>query len=237
MNDYICSYVVYGTLPDEPLTRALDAILQGGWTVDTHRDGDFEYMAGDELRMAETTDQALSDVDTCGEAAVAVERGELRIWLEKDSDRLPTIESWHLYVWSDRYDYEHERAKRTREEVRENLRQYVDLVQLVVEATDPSYGFGKFGYLVAPEAVPTVDDLLDSRAREAFWLNVFDEQGVERLGRERVLDAPAWDVRELETGHAMVIVSDHPFEPAEEWADAEAEVAEHLDLEYETMHR
>lgn len=233
MSDTISSYLLYGLNPEAPLQRVLEAVLEDDWELVTSHDGDFRYRIGEDRRTTERQETVLSEVDTPRNAAVAVERGDQRVWIEKDTDMLPTVESWNLYFWSDKYEFTHRGQNRSREVARDRVRTYVDLVALAVEATDPSYGFGKFGYVVSPKIVPTVDELMDQRVHSVFWLNVFGPKAIERFGRNRLLDAPAWDVRDLETGHVLVQVLDNPIDPADDFQAAHRELSEYLELDYD----
>lgn len=231
VSDTISTYLQYGTRPDVPLERVLSAVLDQGWQLRAPFGGDFVYRIEDERRTAEHIDEVVNAVGTPGNASVAVERDGLRVWIEQDSDVLPTVEGWHLYLWADKYEFGHRQDTRTQAEARSRVQQYLDLVELAVVETDPDYGFGKLGTTVSPKVVPTVDELLASRVFNVFWLNVFDSAAVERLGRETILDAPVWEVRELETGHLMLVASDNPFEPADEWADGVERLGEYLNVD------
>ncbi|AXR79508.1 hypothetical protein AArc1_3203 [Natrarchaeobaculum sulfurireducens] len=223
--------MMYGIRPSAPLQRVLKAALNAGWKLSPQFGDDYVYWIDDKRFTAANNDEVVEAVDSLETTAVAIERNDLRVWIEKDTDVLPTVETWHLYLWANKYEFGHRKDARTQAEARARVQQYLDLVELAVVETDPDYGFGKFGSIVSPKVVPTVDELLSARVLDVFWLNVFDSAAVERMGRERVLEAPAWEVRELETGHVMLVASDNPFEPADEWADGEEHVAEYLDVD------
>ncbi|MFC7047156.1 hypothetical protein ACFQH6_18715 [Halobacteriaceae archaeon GCM10025711] len=113
-----------------------------------------------------------------------------------------------------------------------NVDAYFEFVALAAEATDPDYGYGTVGTEVDPAKIPTPDHLAEGRISHVFWLNVWPEAVVDRLGRERVLSAPAWRVRELATGGVLVVAADNPSSPTDAWVTGRADVAAHLGLEY-----
>lgn len=95
-----------------------------------------------------------------------------------------------------------------------------------------TYGLGPDG----PFTHPTRDDLGRGRVRaEAIhWLNVLPESLVTKLGRDRVLETPAWQVTELDTGGVLLVAYENPVRPDDDLAalpDEIASVVTHLGLD------
>jgi hypothetical protein len=100
-------------------------------------------------------------------------------------------------------------------------------VVLLASVTHPWYGWaGSDLGLFNREATPV--DPAEVRAvalQPLEWLNVYGGPYVARLGRERLLAAPAWRADVLADGSIAVVLSRHPLQVA--WEEAAA-VALHL---------
>lgn len=80
--------------------------------------------------------------------------------------------------------------------------------------------------------LPSAEQLKAGNVNRLFWLNVFSPAMAKRLGRDRVLSAPAWKVEELNDGHVLLVVSNNPVHPSKPWGTAGKRISEHLDLEW-----
>jgi hypothetical protein len=192
--------------------------------------GGFRYRVDGARRTASTVDEIVTDIDGELNGSVKLKRDGLTIYAELNYEKLPTLNVSNLYLWTDEYSFYHDGEGRTQVEARRNVETYLDLVETAVEATDPGYGFGKHMAAVSPRVVPTADDIYDSRYRDVFWLNIFDEAAVNSIGRETVMDAPAWRVTELDTGHVLVVAAGNPIQPDSRWDGATERVKEHLGI-------
>lgn len=81
---------------------------------------------------------------------------------------------------------------------------------------------GEFGWSVAT----TREGVLNGEVEQAFWLQILSPEMVERLGRERVLEAPATRVKELADGAVLLVASERPYPP-----EPPMEVGDHLGVE------
>lgn len=113
--------------------------------------------------------------------------------------------------------------------VRERIELLIEATKRIVERTDPKHVW--FGYKVSSsldkyrDIIPTDDPIVDG-IDDFGWLTVLSPETVEALGgREKVLDTPAWHVEELETGHVLIVRSDHPIDPDDA---PETDPADHL---------
>lgn len=71
--------------------------------------------------------------------------------------------------------------------------------------------------------IPTDQPLLGT-IDELGWLTVFNEATVSRLGgAERVLNVPAWRTKQLDSGHVLIVTTDHPLEPIESPSESPAQ--------------
>lgn len=233
MSDTISTYLMFSRQPEEPLQTVLSGVVDAGWELQTRYDGMYKYLVDDEAVRSETLDAVLSDLSGAERASIKVQRDDVEVRLERNTESLHESDVDNYLIWADKYQFTHGGRGRSRETARQNVIRYLDLVQLVVETVVPDYGFGKYGRAVSPVTIPSEDDLNDQRAVHTFWLNIFAPRAVDRFGIEYLLDAPAWSVRELETGHVMVITLDNPIEPSDDWSTAHSDLAEYLGLEFD----
>ncbi|WP_435359157.1 hypothetical protein [Haloarchaeobius sp. DFWS5] len=101
---------------------------------------------------------------------------------------------------------------------------YLELVETITRTTDPDYVFATHAWPDNKSDVPTLEDLQSGRIPEVHWLNVFSTATVNRLGREEILSAPAWEIRETGSDHIMVVSQDSPANPTTEWKYGRDEV-------------
>lgn len=81
-----------------------------------------------------------------------------------------------------------------------------------VVGTDPNQLAALFGTPSKPVDT-THDGVLDDRVEQLYWLQVVPESMVETVGRDALLDAPAWRVDELETGGVLLVAYPNPHQP------------------------
>jgi hypothetical protein len=132
--------------------------------------------------------------------------------------------------WLDEVFY---RPVRTSEaEVRGRVEALLEVVCAVAERTEPAAGYGYIDEIVgreggAYEAVGT-DALESGTADVVHWFTLLPADRVDALGRERVLEAPAWRVRELSTGTVALVASEQPVYGG---GDRRQAIADHLGLD------
>ncbi|MFW5917984.1 MAG: hypothetical protein ACOCR0_00730, partial [Haloferacaceae archaeon] len=93
---------------------------------------------------------------------------------------------------------------------------------------DPTWGFGRRGGLAIAED-ETVEELASMTKPPLYEYNVFREETVEAIGRDRVLSTPCYFVKELDSGGVFLAVTEPPKQVGHEDQPYE-EAAEHLGL-------
>jgi len=77
---------------------------------------------------------------------------------------------------------------------------------------DPNQLAALFGDGPGPVAT-TRDGVLDGRLEQLYWLQVLPPAMVEEVGRNALLDAPAWRVDELPSGAVLLVAYPNPHQP------------------------
>lgn len=114
------------------------------------------------------------------------------------------------------------------EEVQGRVNQLIEFVVALAEFADPAFTYATTEAADRPLDL-TWTDLVDGRPpARLHWLSIFSEQMVDRFGRDRLENAPAWKVRELETGGVLLVVSNNPVHPDPELPGSYSAVAKHL---------
>ncbi len=110
----------------------------------------------------------------------------------------------------------------------EKYQMFLTLVEVTYRQWHPLYGFDDPG---TGDDTPSRDDALAGVLPRLFTINLFGPEYVAKLGRERLLSAPAWQVKELDDGGILIATIPYveedwrhpsPYEPRE--------VARHLGL-------
>lgn len=112
--------------------------------------------------------------------------------------------------------------------VRQSRQDFTELLRDSAEILAPAWGFGKLGG-ITPSGDDSVADLADSVTPPLYDYNVFREETVDHIGRDRLLNAPAWHVEELDTGAVYLVVGEPPMRHSTGQEDRQA-VADHLGL-------
>jgi hypothetical protein len=121
----------------------------------------------------------------------------------------------------------------------EPLQQFVELVATGYEATDerPIAVYAEtprhaFDIHQTGDPPFTAESLANDEYEQLSWLTVFTPPMVETYGRETLLSAPAWEVRELDDGAIVVLCHDDV-----DWESDCRDVAEHIGLPaHEDLH-
>jgi hypothetical protein len=80
---------------------------------------------------------------------------------------------------------------------------FLTLVEVSYQQWHPIYGFDHAG---ADEGnTPSRNEALALQVSSLFTINLFGPEYAAKLGRERLLSAPAWQVRELDDGGVLVV--------------------------------
>jgi len=93
----------------------------------------------------------------------------------------------------------------------------LDLVAELVPVINPTYVWSSVykGHESFKRFVPGGHPIADQVANLS-WITVMSDEVTEQFGgREHVLETPAWQVRELEPGHIMLVLSADPYDAME----------------------
>lgn len=99
-----------------------------------------------------------------------------------------------------------------------------------VVGTDPNQLAALSGTVTAA-AETTRDGVLDDRVEQLYWLQVLPEAMVETVGRNALLDAPAWRVDERPNGAVLLVAYPNPHQPT---FDAVSRIEASVDVELRT---
>jgi hypothetical protein len=112
----------------------------------------------------------------------------------------------------------------------ERGRELVALIRALAAAGRPAYGYAHSkGDLMLGRDPHTSDPFAPADVYEVYWLNVYGEELVERIGRGRVLSTPAAHLEELPGGGVLLLTRPTPADYASEEArEAQARALAHL---------
>jgi hypothetical protein len=79
----------------------------------------------------------------------------------------------------------------------------------------------------AGEPPATAESLAHNKYEHLSWVTVFTPPMIETYGRETLLSAPAWQIRELDNGAILVVSYQNPFDPN---PDKKEDVADYIGL-------
>ncbi|WP_226023707.1 hypothetical protein [Halomicrobium salinisoli] len=215
---YIIGFIADETPAVEALyQRCLDCDMSP--TFEGQSEAFTEIQVSDDLRTDEAIDDALAELE-------AADRGTISLWTNSGmkvalkfrnvAPKNPLERGYgrvSISLQTPQFDPRHKDRSLCRTRVEELL----DLVEQLTVLIDPIYVWS--GTLEAvhdhqsmiPEGRPIV-----SHVDELLWLTVMSPTVVEEFGgREHVLATPAWRVDELDSGHVLLVLQDHPYDPAE----------------------
>lgn len=139
-----------------------------------------------------------------------------------------------LQVWGTHFQAQYAGAS----EARENTNRLIELVRdLYVELSDcehePRCVHGippATGVSIADGRVSMPQSQVAGETFDAvFWLHILSPPLVDTVGRERLLDTPAWRVEEL-PDRGILLVIDDAVDPVQGETDHTSEVMEHLNM-------
>lgn len=134
-----------------------------------------------------------------------------------------------LSVAPTQFDYRSD-MRGSKSECREKVRTLTEIVRDISNKVEAVYAFGRLGGIQPEDQVPSDEQLRNGTVDSLDWVTVFPESTVDTIGRTRILQAPAWHVEELDSGQILLVVTDNPRAPSDEWEDAFERTREHLGL-------
>lgn len=60
--------------------------------------------------------------------------------------------------------------------------------------------------------IPEYEEYLNSEIKALYWYNILSTRFVEKIGRNKLLNAPGWRIKELAEGSVTVRLSGHPHQ-------------------------
>jgi hypothetical protein len=233
MPDEISTFFLLANSTASPLGGILNDAIGEGWEIEwMESKNKYEFLVDYEQKLAEDMEDVVSEIDNGERSSVWIERGDCRICIELNTTLLADQYMPNVHIWASKYDgFLHQDSSRSQQQARETVETYLDVIGLAIESIDPSWGFGKLGDPYPESKLPTKHELKTGYRGTLSWVTVFNEAAVEQIGRDHLLSTPSYYVRELKTGHVMVILSDNPVEPAEEFKDTEERARAHLGLD------
>lgn len=85
--------------------------------------------------------------------------------------------------------------------------------------TKSIYGYGDLDDVIDEETyweygahTPSLSSILDNNVEYIYHTNFFSPSIVRKLGKEKLLSAPAWKIKELADGGMMIVVCENPLE-------------------------
>lgn len=102
-----------------------------------------------------------------------------------------------------------------RSRVQERIHALLETVRELVVLTNPEYAWGMLRVGQNPhKGLRPTDRPISDNVDRFGWVTVLAEPIIADFGgRDHVLDAPAWSVEELETGHILIVRTDNPADP------------------------
>jgi len=72
-----------------------------------------------------------------------------------------------------------------------------------------AYG-AELGWAGYSPTIPSAMEYHSAKVKALYWFNIFGPRFVETLGRQKLLGAPVWLIKELPDGSVLVRLSEHP---------------------------
>ena len=115
------------------------------------------------------------------------------------------------------------------EEIQRRRRRFVNVLSDFLTVADPVCAFGGRSEGRIQVSEDTVQALLRSTTPPLFEYNLFNPNAVEAIGRDQIINAPAWHVEELESSRVFLISHQVPHICSPRVNEC-LKVAEHLGL-------
>lgn len=162
------------------------------------------------LRTTEETEVAVDSLAACGTGRIELWYKDIRFDLElnRESPYVPDVPYFSLMVWSRQFESYGDDADA---EIQNRVGQFLDIARPLAELAGPTYAYGFIEKHEPEDVSPTERDIREGTIEDIFWINVFSEPAITKLGEEQLLSAPAWTVEKLSTGAILLVVNDSPW--------------------------
>ena len=235
MSELVSGWLLFTHGPARKFGDLIGSLRNDDWSV-PQRGEEYRCLTDRDPRRMETFDEVVEVLNSAVSASITLKRKQTEVMIVRNSESdyaPPLLDNPHIKAWESEFKpYQGSWGERSRESP---TRAYVDTVRRIVKELDPGYGYAKYPEYVDLSAMPH-GSTLGGQLRGIFWLNVFGPDYIERVGHKRIESAPAWKVEKLDTGHYLVVASDNPVRPSEQWDggigedDAIDELAAHFDV-------
>jgi hypothetical protein len=235
MSQYVKTYWVFPDGVDvSPVVQSIESGWNDGWYSE---DADADYVrvrSGDDIEYQSIHINSIGDeISSSENLSVRFNVGDLGFSLSVWPNGTELIELPFISLSTSSTTFDYRSDKRgTQEECRDLVRDLVGVVRTITVTTEPPHAFGNLGGFQPDDELPSKRELRNGRIDSLHWLTVFSEPAIDRLGRDRILQAPAWHVEELDTGQILLVVTDNPRVPTDEWEGAFERTREHLGLSW-----
>lgn len=92
-----------------------------------------------------------------------------------------------------------------------NVNKTIELSKELYKSTNPAFVGGEADNPDEYTPMPTKGELDKGIIKDILWFNIFPPKFVRKIGREKLLSAPAWKVEELDDGGILLVLTEHPF--------------------------
>lgn len=150
--------------------------------------------------------------------------GDLKLTLEMrtESPESLSVPPISIRVWGSQFKTY---GKYSEREVAERITQFITLIKQIFEYYKDIHVCG--GTCPIDE-INRIYENDSSQISNLCWLNIIPESLVNKIGSTRLRSAPAWKVEELKNRALMIVLSDNPVHPSEEWENAKSAVSHYL---------
>lgn len=196
-----------------------DQCRQAG--MKTTPDGQSNVVAEYSIGLTSHTDMNL---ENALEALEDAESGSMRFWTDSDmvlrvGISIPTTEEERMIgcVSISFQTSEIDGEVFSEETYKSRIDEIINLVEQLIPIINPEYVWssvynGDIRYNgFVPDGEPIIDNI-----DNLSWITVVSDQVIDRLGgREHVLETPAVQLEEFDSGHIMIVLEEHPLDVTE----------------------
>jgi hypothetical protein len=205
---------------ETPSVRPLvEAALGLGFslTPDDESDAVEKYIIDRERQRRSSREAVTEKIDAADSGSIyfyAEDGWELRIDITSPNDE---FEEWFGRVNVGFQTSVIDRAPHSDRTVRQRVESIVSLVIELMEVVHPDYVWSAIFdeneryESVRPDGWPIADHVTDLSWITGMSPSVVDQFG----GREHVRETPAWRIEALDSGHIVLVLRDHPYDPTE----------------------
>lgn len=154
--------------------------------------------------------EALNNLSSEEEGRIELWCKDLGTYLEFDLPRpfVPDVPHISLMVWESQFKVYS--GSTTKEGANQRAKQLLEITNTISNSIKPIYVYGLVEKYDEEQVRPTKEQIMNGEVSRIFWLNIFSEQMVQNLGKDKLLSAPAWKVEERPNGRVLMVVTERP---------------------------